>query len=132
MSVPSHADVIVLHRRPGPSLRPGDLVPECRLLRPPGPGEVVVRNIVTSVDPYQLRMLRGSSEVTPVAIGEPIPANSVGIVVRSEDPGVPVGAQVATYTGWQAYATPRSRRPRSLTRRSATRWSGSASWAQPA
>src|SRR3978361_616959 len=53
MSVPSHADVIVLHRRPGPSLRPGDLVPECRLLRPPGPGEVVVRNIVTSVDPYQ-------------------------------------------------------------------------------
>jgi NADPH-dependent curcumin reductase CurA len=105
MSVPSHADVIVLHRRPGPSLRPGDLVPECRLLRPPGPGEVVVRNIVTSVDPYQLRMLRGSSEVTPVAIGEPIPANSVGIVVRSEDPGVPVGAQVATYTGWQAYAT---------------------------
>lgn len=92
MSVPSHADVIVLHRRPGPSLRPGDLVPECRLLRPPGPGEVVVRNIVTSDDPYQLRMLRGSSEVTPVAIGEPIPANSVGIVVRSEDPGVPVGA----------------------------------------
>jgi NADPH-dependent curcumin reductase CurA len=65
----------------------------------------VVRNIVTRVDPYQLRMLRGSSEVTPVAIGDPVPANSVGVVVRSEDPVVPVGAQVATYTGWQAYAT---------------------------
>jgi len=35
----------------------------------------VVRNIVTSVDPYQLRMLRGSPEVTPVAVGEPVPAN---------------------------------------------------------
>src|SRR5450432_3908260 len=105
MSVPSHADVIVLHRRPGPALRPGDLVAERRPLRPPGPGEVVVRNVVTSVDPYQLRMLRGSPEVTPAAIGEPVPANSVGIVVASEDPGVPVGAQVATYTGWQAYAT---------------------------
>ncbi len=105
MSVPSHADVIVLHRRPGPALRPGDLVPERRPLRDPGPGEVVVRNIVTSVDPYQLRMLRGSSEVTPVAIGEPVPANSVGVVAASEDPDVPVGAQVATYTGWQSYAT---------------------------
>ena len=84
---------------------PGDLVAERRPLRAPGPGEVVVRNVVTSVDPYQLRMLRGSPEVTPVAVGEPVPANSVGMVIASEDPGVPVGAQVATYTGWQAYAT---------------------------
>ena len=105
MSVPSHADVIILSRRPGESLSPGDLVPERRPLRPPGPGEVVVRNVVTSVDPYQLRMLRGSAEVTPAAIGEPVPANSVGIVVASQDPGVPVGTQVATYTGWQSYAT---------------------------
>ena len=74
MSVPSHADVIVLNRRPGSSLVPGDLMPERRPLRAPGPGEVVVRNVVTSVDPYQLRMLRGSSEVTPVAVGEPVPA----------------------------------------------------------
>jgi NADPH-dependent curcumin reductase CurA len=105
MSVPSHADIIVLKRRPGPSLRPGDLAPERRPLRAPGLGEVVVRNLVTSVDPYQLRMLRGSPEVTPVRIGEPVPANSVGVVVQSEDRGVPVGTQVATYTGWQAYAT---------------------------
>ena len=105
MSVPSYADVIVLNHRPGPALRPGDLMPERRPLRPPRPGEVVVRNIVTSVDPYQLRMLRGSPEVTPVAVGEPVPANSVGMVVASEDPAVPVGAQVATYTGWQSYAT---------------------------
>jgi NADPH-dependent curcumin reductase CurA len=33
----------------------------------------VVRNVVTSVDPYQLRMLRGSSGVTPVAVGQPVP-----------------------------------------------------------
>ena len=105
MSLPSHTDVIVVARRPGESLLAGDLVPERRPLRPPGPGEVVVRNVVTSVDPYQLRMLRGSSEVVPVAIGEPVPANSVGTVVASEDPGVPVGTQVATYTGWQSYAT---------------------------
>jgi NADPH-dependent curcumin reductase CurA len=105
MSAPSHADVVVLRHRPGPALGPDDLVLERRPLREPGPGEVVVRNVLTSVDPYQLRMMRGSPEVTPLAIGEPVPANSVGVVVRSEDPAVPVGAQVATYTGWQSYAT---------------------------
>ena len=104
-AIPGHADVVVVRRRPGPALAPGDLVTERRPLREPGPGEVVVRNIVTSVDPYQLRMLRGSAEVTPVAIGDPVPANSVGVVVRSHDPAVPVGTQVATYTGWQSYAT---------------------------
>ena len=103
--VPADADVIVLRHRPGPALSPGDLVAERRPLREPGPGEVVVRNLVTTVDPYQLRMLRGSAEVTPLALGEPVPANSVGVVVRSADPAVPVGTQVATYTGWQSYAT---------------------------
>jgi hypothetical protein len=105
MSVPSHADVIVLARRPGPSVLPGDLALERRRVRPPGPWEVVVQNVVTSVDPYQLRMLRGSPDVAPVDVGDPVPANSVGIVVQSADPRVPPGTQVATYTGWQAYAT---------------------------
>jgi len=104
-AIPGHADVIVVRRRPGPALAPGDLVPERRPLREPSPGEVIVRNIVTSVDPYQLRMLRGSAEVTPVAIGDPVPANSVGVVIQSNDPAVPVGSQVATYTGWQSHAT---------------------------
>jgi hypothetical protein len=38
----------------------------------------MLRNLVTGVDPYQLLMLRGSPELIPVAIGEPVPANSVG------------------------------------------------------
>jgi NADPH-dependent curcumin reductase CurA len=114
MSVPSHADIIVLKRRPGPSLRAGDLAPERRPLRARGLGEVVVRNLVTSVDPYHLRMLRGSPEVTPVRIGEPVPANSVGVVVQSEDRGVPLGTQVATYTGWQAIAGGRHRTDRAV------------------
>ncbi len=103
--VPSDAEVVVLKRRPGDVPRPGDLVAERRPLRAPDPGEVVVRNLMTTVDPYHLRMMRGSAEVTPMALGDPVPANSVGIVVRSEDPAVPVGTQVATYTGWQSYVT---------------------------
>ena len=49
-AVSADADVIVLRRRPGPALSPGDLVAERRPLREPGPGEVVVRNLVTTVD----------------------------------------------------------------------------------
>jgi hypothetical protein len=86
-------------------LRPGDLVLERRPIRPPGPGEVVVHNLVTTVDPYQLRMLRGSTEIVPVNVGDPVAANSVGVVVQSRDANAPVGTQVATYTGWQEYAT---------------------------
>jgi NADPH-dependent curcumin reductase len=105
MTVPSHADVVVLKRRPGETLQPGDLGLERRPVRPPEPGEVVVHNLVTTVDPYQLRMLRGSAEITPLDLGDVVLANSVGTVVRSENPGVPIGSQVATYTGWQEYAT---------------------------
>ncbi len=105
--VPDEADVIVLARRPGPQLQPGDLVLERRPIRAPEAGEVVVRNVVTTVDPYQLRMLRGSTEIVPVNVGDPVAANSVGVVVASRDASAPVGTQVATYTGWQSYATTR-------------------------
>jgi NADPH-dependent curcumin reductase CurA len=105
--VPASTEVIVLNRRPEGPLRPGDLVAARRSLRPPGLGEVVIRNIVTSVDPYQLQMLRGSPGHQTVAVGDHVPANSVGTVVASEDAAVPVGTQVATYTGWQSYATTR-------------------------
>ncbi len=105
VSVPSTGEVIVLKRRPEASLGSGDLVLERRPIRAPDAGEVVVHNLLTTVDPYQLRMFRGSAEVTPLALGDPVPANSVGLVVQSADPAVPVGTQVATYTGWQEYAT---------------------------
>lgn len=105
LSVPASGDVIALRRRPEPSLRPDDLVVEQRPVRAPAAGEVVVHNLLTTVDPYQLGMFRGSAEVTPLALGDPVPANSVGVVVQSADPAVPVGTQVATYTGWQEYAT---------------------------
>jgi hypothetical protein len=104
-SLPGESDVIVLARRPGAALRPGDLVLERRPVRPAGPGEVVVHNVVTTVDPLQLRTLRGSTEIVAVNIGDPVAANSVGFVVQSQDPSAPVGTQVATYTGWQEYAT---------------------------
>jgi hypothetical protein len=83
--MPSHTDAIVLKHRPGPELRPNDLVPERRPLRAPGPARSWCNNVI-SVDPYQLRMLRGSHEIPPVAIGEPIPATASG---SSRNPRTP-------------------------------------------
>jgi NADPH-dependent curcumin reductase CurA len=103
--VPSEGAAVVLARRPGAVLQDGDLVLERRAIRPAGPGEVVVHNVVTTVDPLQLQTLRGSTDIAAVGIGDPVAANSVGFVVQSRDPRAPVGTQVATYTGWQEYAT---------------------------
>ena len=103
--VPSEGDAVVLARRPGATLQDGDLVLERRATRRAGPGEVVVHNVVTTVDPLQLQTLRGSTDIAAVGIGDPVAANSVGFVVQSRDPRAPVGTQVATYTGWQEYAT---------------------------
>lgn len=102
--VPSHADLIVLNRRPGAALLPGDLVRDRRALPKPAPGQVVVHNILTTVDEGILPNLRGYGRA-PVAVGDPIPATSVGRVVGSADPAVPVGTRVRTSTGWQTLAT---------------------------
>ena len=44
------------------------------------------------------------SYLPPVAIGEVMRAGSVGEVIESENPGLPVGSMVQGMTGWQEYA----------------------------
>jgi NADPH-dependent curcumin reductase CurA len=102
--MPTHADLIVLNRRPGTVLLPGDLARDRRALPEPAPGQVVLRNILTTVDEGQLPALRGFGR-TQVAIGDPVPATSIGRVVVSADPAVPVGTRVRTSTGWRTFAT---------------------------
>jgi NADPH-dependent curcumin reductase CurA len=54
---------------------------------------VLVRTLMTSVDPYMLPRLRGQSSYTdPVALREPIPADSLGEVIMSRRRDVPVGS----------------------------------------
>src|SRR6266567_8407548 len=68
MSVPSHADVIVLHRRPGPALLRGDLALEGRPLPPLGAGDPAagadLRDAV-----FKRITLRGSSSATSIRSG---------------------------------------------------------------
>jgi NADPH-dependent curcumin reductase CurA len=74
----------------------------------PGDGEVLVRNIYMSVDPYMRgRMDDYESYVAPFQIGEPLSGGCVGQVVESNDTTFQVGDFVVGSRGWREYFTAR-------------------------
>ena len=74
----------------------------------PGPGEVLVRNLYMSVDPYMRgRMNEGKSYVPQFEIGKPLEGSAVGRVIASQDEKLPVGTLVLSMYGWrEAYVAP--------------------------
>lgn len=71
----------------------------------PGAGEVLVRNLYLSLDPYmRMRMNDEKSYAPPVRIGEVMVGGTIGEVVESKAPGFEPGAIVAGRLGWQLYA----------------------------
>jgi NADPH-dependent curcumin reductase CurA len=71
----------------------------------PGDGEVLVRGIYLSLDPYMRGRISGvRSYAKPVDIGAVIEGRVVGQVVRSRDPGFREGDYVFGGYGWQLYS----------------------------
>ncbi|WP_166389823.1 NADP-dependent oxidoreductase [Nocardioides ochotonae] len=71
----------------------------------PGPGEVLVRNTVMSVDPYMRgRMNDMKSYVPPYRLGEVLDGGAVGTVVASNDDSLAVGDTVLHQLGWREHA----------------------------
>jgi NADPH-dependent curcumin reductase CurA len=67
-----------------------------------GPGEVLVKNICMSVDPYMRgRMNEGKSYVPQFEIGKPLEGTAVGRVIASQDEKLPVGMLVLSMYGWR-------------------------------
>jgi NADPH-dependent curcumin reductase CurA len=80
-----------------------------RLVESPAPvagsGEVLVKNLWLSLDPYMLgRMTQQKSYVKGVEIGDVMTGEAVGEVVESKHPGFAPGEKVVGITGWQLYA----------------------------
>jgi NADPH:quinone reductase len=74
----------------------------------PGPGEVLVRNLWLSVDPYQRgRMGTAKSYARGLELGDVITAQAVGEVVAGRDPRFSQGDLVVGQLGWQDYAIAR-------------------------
>ncbi|WP_199553602.1 NADP-dependent oxidoreductase [Sandaracinobacteroides hominis] len=68
----------------------------------PGAGDVLVRNIYMSVDPYMRgRMYDRPSYVPPFQIGEPLQGGAIGEVVASGDPAFKPGDLVLSMLGWR-------------------------------
>ena len=78
-------------------------------LEPLQDGQVLVRNLYMSVDPYMRgRMNCGESYVPPFELGEPMSGSAVGEVVASHAPEFHPGDAVTSSYGWREYfiATP--------------------------
>ena len=71
----------------------------------PGEGEVLLRNLYLSLDPYmRMRMNDGKSYAPPVQLGDVMVGGTIGEVVESKDPRFKSGDIVGGRSGWQLYA----------------------------
>lgn len=70
-----------------------------------GPGQVLLRTVFLSLDPYMRgRMSDAPSYAPPVAIGETMVGATVCRIETSQHADFAVGDWVLAYTGWQDYA----------------------------
>src|ERR1035438_10158008 len=68
----------------------------------PKPGEVLVRNLYMSVDPYMRgRMNEGKSYVPPFELGKPLEGGAVGEVIESRAKEFKPGDAVTSSYGWR-------------------------------
>ncbi|WOH84788.1 NADP-dependent oxidoreductase [Bradyrhizobium sp. BEA-2-5] len=71
----------------------------------PGAGEVLLRTIWLSLDPYMRgRMSEGPSYAAPVPIGGVMEGGTVSEVIASNNPGFAKGDIVLSRAGWQTHA----------------------------
>src|SRR5436853_3490828 len=95
---------VVLASRPQGAVSEDNFRIESAPLPRCGDGEVLVRNLWLSLDPYMRgRMSDARSYVKGVDIGEVMVGQTVGEVVESRHPGLKAGDPVLTQLGWQLY-----------------------------
>src|SRR5262245_62471300 len=101
----SQAKRIVLAVRPRGEPKLSDfLMMDCDVPTP-GEGQVLLRTIWLSLDPYMRgRMADGPSYAAPVPIGGVMEAGTVNEVIASNNPGFAKGDIVLARAGWQTHA----------------------------
>lgn len=105
MPLPTSTRQIVLAQRPDGWPTDADFRLETADLPDLGPGEVLVRNTVMSVDPYMRgRMNDVKSYIPPFQIDAPLDGGAVGEVLASTSAAHPVGSHVLHGLGWREHA----------------------------
>ena len=96
---------VLLKRRPTGAPTPADFEIADAPIPDPGDGEVLVRGIYLSLDPYMRGRISGQrSYARPVEVGAVMEGRVVGQVARSHDPGFREGDYVLGGFGWQLYS----------------------------
>lgn len=92
---------VVLARRPEGEPQEADFELREQDEREPADGEVLIRNVYVSVDPYMRSRMAGiRTYVGPYDVGGPIDGGAVGQVVASRHPGFTEGDWVLSMLGW--------------------------------
>ncbi|MBK4715555.1 NADP-dependent oxidoreductase [Enterobacteriaceae bacterium YMB-R22] len=78
---------------------------ETTSVAPPGEGQVLLRTVYLSLDPYMRGRMNDEPSYAPaVALGDTMVGGTVCRVVSSRHPQFREGEWVLAYTGWQTYA----------------------------
>ncbi len=84
---------------------------------PPADGEVLVRNLFMSVDPYMRGRMNDVRSYTPsFQIGQPLDGGAIGEVVESRDPAFHPGDIVLSNRGWREWFVASARELRTVDR----------------
>jgi len=96
---------IQLASRPTGAPTPDNFTLAAAELPAPGDGQVLVRNLYMSVDPYMRgRMNDVKSYVPPFQLGQPLDGGAIGEVIESNDSALKPGDLVLHGLGWRDYA----------------------------
>ncbi|WP_207477951.1 NADP-dependent oxidoreductase [Arenibaculum pallidiluteum] len=96
---------IVLASRPRGRPSAADFRLEAIPVPQPAPGQVLLRTLWLSLDPYMRgRMSDAKSYVDPIAVGDVMGGGTVSVVTASQHPGYAEGDIVLCRSGWQEYA----------------------------
>jgi NADPH-dependent curcumin reductase CurA len=96
---------IVLASRPAGKPEPSHFRLEEEPVTQPADGQVLLRTLFLSLDPYMRgRMSDAPSYAPPVAVGDVMVGGTVCRVETSRHPDFTAGDLVLAYTGWQDYA----------------------------
>jgi NADPH-dependent curcumin reductase CurA len=95
---------IVLAARPVGMPKASDFKVETVPVPEPDAGQVLVRNLWMSVDPYMRgRMSDRKSYAPSFEVGKPMEGRAIGQVVKSKHPAMKEGAFVSSMLGWREY-----------------------------
>jgi NADPH-dependent curcumin reductase CurA len=101
---------IVLASRPVGEPRESDFALEEFTVPEPGPGQMLLRTLWLSLDPYMRgRMSDAPSYAAPVAVGGVMEGGTVSTVLASHVDGFAAGDLVVGRTGWQTHALANSK-----------------------